>query len=78
MNVKKTLFKIWSFYYQGFKEMTLGRILWAIILLKLFVCFLFFESFSFPIMWQRMPMKEKRRSLSVRNWLKGWLPIEFW
>ncbi|MBU3853108.1 MAG: DUF4492 domain-containing protein [Candidatus Paraprevotella stercoravium] len=48
MNVKKTLFKIWSFYYQGFKEMTLGRILWAIILLKLFVLFFVLRIFFFP------------------------------
>ena len=30
---------IWLFYYNGFKQMTWGRTLWLIIVLKLFVIF---------------------------------------
>ena len=29
--------RIFRFYYDGFREMTLGRTLWAIILIKLFI-----------------------------------------
>ena len=31
--------RIFRFYYDGFREMTLGRTLWAIILIKLFMLF---------------------------------------
>ena len=35
------LVRIWTFYRDGFREMTLGRTLWAIILLNCLLCFLF-------------------------------------
>ncbi len=38
---------IFQFYYQGFKEMTYGKKLWFIILLKLFVMFFIFKLFFF-------------------------------
>ena len=34
--------RIFRFYYDGFREMTLGRTLWAIILIKLFILRLLF------------------------------------
>ena len=34
--------KIFLFYYEGFRGMTVGRTLWAIILIKLFIIFVFF------------------------------------
>ena len=37
--MKNTLLTIWNFYLEGFRSMTLGRTLWVIILLKLFVMF---------------------------------------
>ena len=33
------LTRIWIFYRDGFREMTLGRTLWTIILIKLFIMF---------------------------------------
>lgn len=39
---------IYQFYYQGFKNMTLGRKLWTIILVKLIVIFLVLKLFFFP------------------------------
>ena len=35
-------------YYDGFKNMTVGRTLWAIILIKLFIIFLVLKLFFFP------------------------------
>lgn len=32
-----TFRKVWLFYYEGFRDMTVGKTLWAIILLKLFL-----------------------------------------
>ena len=44
----KLLNTIWHFYYDGFRSMTLGRTLWIIILVKLFVIFVFLKLFFFP------------------------------
>lgn len=37
-----------SFYLDGFREMTTGRLLWKIVLLKLVVLFLVLKLFFFP------------------------------
>jgi len=42
------LYKIYHLYYDGFRSMTLGRTLWAIILIKLFVIFVVLKLFFFP------------------------------
>ncbi|MBP5214545.1 MAG: DUF4492 domain-containing protein [Bacteroidales bacterium] len=39
---------IWNLYYEGFRSMTLGRTLWVIILIKLFVIFIVLKLFFFP------------------------------
>jgi hypothetical protein len=36
------------FYVEGFRSMTVGRVLWKIILLKLFVLFVILKLFFFP------------------------------
>ena len=40
--------KIFHLYYDGFRSMTLGKTLWAIILIKLFIIFVFLKIFFFP------------------------------
>lgn len=40
--------RIFRFYADGFKSMTLGRTLWAIILIKLFIMFAILKVFFFP------------------------------
>lgn len=47
-HMKNTLLSIWNFYFEGFRSMTLGRTLWIIILLKLFVMFFILKLFFFP------------------------------
>ena len=37
-----------NFYVDGFKNMTVGRKLWAIILIKVAILFLVFKLFFFP------------------------------
>ena len=46
--MKNTLLTIWNFYLEGFRSMTLGRTLWFIILMKLFVMFFILKLFFFP------------------------------
>lgn len=40
--------RVVSFYVDGFRAMTLGRTLWTIILIKLFVMFAVLRLFFFP------------------------------
>ena len=48
MNRKNVLYRIYDLYVDGFRSMTLGRTLWAIILIKLFVIFVILKLFFFP------------------------------
>ena len=46
---------IWQFYVEGFRSMTLGRTLWLIIAIKLFIMFfilrLFFFRYLFSVLF---------------------------
>ena len=44
----ETIRKVIRFYVEGFREMTVGRTLWAIILVKLFIMFAVLKVFFFP------------------------------
>ncbi len=47
--MKRNIFyRVFRFYYEGFKSMTIGKTLWAIILIKLFVMFAILKIFFFP------------------------------
>ncbi len=40
--------RIFRFYYEGFRSMTVGRTLWVMILIKLTIMFLILRIFFFP------------------------------
>jgi hypothetical protein len=42
------LYRIFHFYRDGFRQMTLGRTLWKIIFIKLFIMFAVLKFFFFP------------------------------
>lgn len=46
--MKQLAATVWRFYIDGFRSMTLGRTLWFIILLKLFILFFILRLFFFP------------------------------
>jgi hypothetical protein len=48
MKTPAFLSKVANFYKEGFKNMTLGRTLWAIVLIKLFIMFGILKVFFFP------------------------------
>ena len=50
---------IWAFYYNGFRQMTWGRTLWLIILLKLFVIFVVLRLCFFRPAMQGLDNAEK-------------------
>lgn len=45
--MRQTVNHIWQFYLEGFRSMTLGRTLWLIILIKLFIMFFILRLFFF-------------------------------
>jgi nitrogen fixation-related uncharacterized protein len=48
MENKSMIKRIINFYCEGFKNMTIGKTLWLIILIKLFVMFVVLKIFFFP------------------------------
>ena len=48
MNKDGFLYRIYDLYYDGFRSMKLGRTLWTIILIKLFIIFIVLKIFFFP------------------------------
>ena len=48
MNRKGFLYRVYDLYADGFRSMKLGRTLWAVILIKLFIIFVILKLFFFP------------------------------
>ena len=61
--VKKT----WEMYRDGFRSMTVGRKLWAIIFIKLVVLFLILKLFFFPDKLKEEYDTDTERSQAVRE-----------
>lgn len=56
---KKFLVSIWHFYLDGFRSMTIGRTLWLLILIKLFIMFFILKLFFFPSFLKGKTTEEK-------------------
>lgn len=53
---------------EGFRNMTLGKTLWAIILIKLFIIFFILRLFFFPnILQQKYDTDEERANQVIEN-----------
>ena len=48
MNKHSLLYRVFDLYYDGFRHMTIGRTLWAVIIIKLFIIFAVLKLFFFP------------------------------
>ena len=48
MRKDSLIYRFFNLYYEGFRDMKLGRTLWAIILIKLFIIFAILKVFFFP------------------------------
>lgn len=59
--------RVWDLYAGGFREMTVGRKLWAIILVKLAIMFLIFKIFFFPDKLKEEYDTDAERSAAVRT-----------
>lgn len=61
--------RAWELYADGFRSMTIGRYLWAIILVKLALIFLLFRMFFFPDVLERDYDNDEDRAQAVRTTL---------
>lgn len=59
--------RIYRFYVDGFKSMTVGRYLWVLILIKLFILFFIFKLFFFPDLLKRDYDNDDDRAQAVRT-----------
>ena len=48
MDKRSTIFRIYDLYADGFRNMTLGKTLWAVVIVKLFIMFAILKVFFFP------------------------------
>ncbi|MDR0429694.1 MAG: DUF4492 domain-containing protein [Tannerellaceae bacterium] len=53
--------RVFRFYLEGFKEMTLGKTLWVIILIKLFIMFFVLKLFFFPSFLSKFDTKTEKQ-----------------
>ncbi len=58
--------RVWTFYRDGFRQMTWGRTLWIIILLKLFVIFVVLRIFFFQPMLKGLDDAQKSEQVGRR------------
>lgn len=54
-------------YRDGFRQMTVGRTLWAVVILKLLVLFLVVKLFFFPNILKRDYATDEDRAAAVRH-----------
>ena len=59
--------KIWQFYYDGFRQMTIGKTLWTIIIIKLIIIFGILKLFFFPDILESRYDSDAERSEAVRS-----------
>jgi hypothetical protein len=52
--------RIWLFYYDGFRSMTLGKTLWLIIAIKLFIMFFVLKLFFFKSELGKYPTEDDK------------------
>lgn len=59
--------RIFLFYYDGFRGMTVGRTLWIIILVKLFIMFAILKVFFFPNLMNRFDTPQEKADYMLRQ-----------
>lgn len=63
--------RVFRFYRDGFRQMTVGRQLWLIILVKVAILLFVFKLFFFPDLLKRDYDSDAERSQAVRTSLTG-------
>ena len=58
--ITKRIVQVWEFYRDGFRSMTIGRTLWKLILIKLFIMFVILKLFVFTAFLKGNSTQEKQ------------------
>ncbi|MCH5225895.1 MAG: DUF4492 domain-containing protein [Muribaculaceae bacterium] len=66
-NIRSLPRRIWDLYYEGFRSMSVGKTLWMIILLKVFIFFVVMKLLFFPNVLKRDFSTDEERASHVRN-----------
>ena len=70
--MKKALISVFRFYVEGFREMKLGKTLWLIILVKLFIMFIVLKIFFFPdFLGSRFQTNEEKADFVGKQLIEG-------
>ncbi len=69
--MKGRLKRIWEFYYSGFKGMTVGRTLWLIIFIKLFILFFVLKLFFFKSSLREYDTPQERGDKVIENLMES-------
>ena len=67
MRLPSFLQKLFTFYSEGFRNMTVGKTLWVIVIIKLFVMFVVLKMFFFPNYLKTNFNDDKSRANHVRQ-----------
>jgi hypothetical protein len=59
--------RIFRFYLDGFRSMDIGRVLWALILIKLFIMFVVLKIFFFPRYLNRFDSEAEKEDYVSRE-----------
>lgn len=66
-NDKKEKFNFFTMFWEGFKAMKLGRVLWMIVIIKLCIMFLILKPFFFPNFLKSRYSDDDSKADHVRN-----------
>ena len=61
--------KVWLFYYEGFSQMTVGKYLWLLIFIKLFILFFVLKLFFFKNELSKFDTPDEKRAAVIDNLL---------
>lgn len=59
--------RVWDLYYDGFRSMTVGKSLWALIIIKLFIFFVIMKWLFFPNILKENYSTDEERAEAVRT-----------
>ena len=62
--------RIYNFYYEGFRDMTVGKTLWLLIFVKLFVMFVILKLFFFQSQLGKYETQQEKSGAVIENLLK--------
>lgn len=62
--------RVWMFYYDGFRSMTVGKTLWIIIGIKLFIMFFILKLFFFRPELAKYKTEEEKSKVVIENLTK--------